>query len=513
MNDLKFSTTNSDIAKLLEISGTLFDISAATSVLGWDQETYMPPKGVIHRGRQLATLSAVYHEKLTNPKVGQLLEKLESTKVSEFERFSLADRALIRETRREYDRAVKIPERLVREMAQVCSTGLETWKEARLKKDFSIFASSLQKIVALKKEEAGLLGFAKSPYDALLDEYEPGMTGEEIDRIFNPLRKEIVLLLNKIVESGKPVSEHFLKGKKYNFNKSRKITEKILEKIGYDFESGRQDVSTHPFTTNFGYADVRVTNRFAGNDLGSSIFSAIHEGGHALYELGIDEKIGDTTLAGGTSLGIHESQSRMWENFIGRSKEFWEYWTPYLKSQFKLQLQNVTPEKVYREINEVRPDFIRVEADEVTYNLHIILRFEIERDLIAGKVEVKDLPEVWNSKFKEMFGLVVPDDSQGVLQDIHWSQGSIGYFPTYTLGNLYSAQIYNTLSREIGGIGEHVSSGNFEPILHWLREKIHRFGGIYEPKELIKNVTGEALNPKYFVNYLNQKYSHLYDLT
>lgn len=512
-----FTTTDPDIAKLLEISSELFDIKGATELLHWDQETYMPPKGVLHRSRQLGTMSAIFHAKLTDKKVGELIKKLED-KTNKSNKTNLSnlndsDKALIREMKRLHDKAVKIPERLVKEMAKAQSDGLEAWKVARQENKFAVFEKPLQKILDLKIEEVNLLGFKKSPYDGLLDEYEPNLTSERVQKVFNPLKLEIVSLLKKIQKSNSAEPKRILREQKFFKEEMTKITEKMLAKIGYDFNAGRQDLSAHPFTINFGHQDVRVTNRYIEQDLASSIFSAIHEGGHGLYELGITETIGNTLLAGGVSLGIHESQSRMWENLIGRSLSFWKYWTPYLQAELPRQVGSSTAEEIYEEVNQVKPGFIRVDADEVTYNLHIIIRFEIEKDLIEKKIQVKDLPEVWNAKYQENLGITPPTNTLGVLQDIHWSQGSIGYFPTYTLGNIYSAQIWNKLTADIPEVFKHIESGNFEPILHWLRTKIHQYGSIYPAEELAKRVTGEELNPKYFTEYLNSKFSHIYDLS
>ncbi|MBI3887716.1 carboxypeptidase M32, partial [Candidatus Microgenomates bacterium] len=436
------------------------DIAGATALLHWDQETYMPVKGIIHRSRQLATLSTIYHQKLTDKKIKKLLEEAAPK--------TIEDKALVREFKRGYDKATKLPDRLISEMVEATSVGLEAWKQARAEKKFSLFQKPLERILKLKLEETELVGYKESPYDALLDDYEPDLTAKKVTAIFEPLRAEIVASLPKILKNQKTPAKKYLTGQHFPLDKAKKATETILAKMGYDFEAGRQDLSTHPFTTNFGIKDVRVTNRFDPQNFQSSIYSAVHEGGHGLYEMGISEKLMNTFLAGGTSLGIHESQSRMWENLIGRSLPFWQYWTPYLQGIFHSQLVGATPEKLFKEVNLVKPDFIRVEADEVTYNLHIILRFEIERDLMEGKFLVSDLPEVWNIKFKNMFGLDVPNDSLGVLQDIHWSQGSIGYFPTYTLGNLYSAQFF----RQMPNMNNHIASGNFEPILLWLRKNI-----------------------------------------
>lgn len=507
-----FTHSNPKIKKLIKISDLTFDLSAAAEVLHWDQETYMPPKGIIHRSRQLATLSTLLHEKLTSPKVGKLLDELENEVKREHSDFNDSDLALVREMRRSYDKATKLPEKLVRDLTEAASSGLEAWKEARTKKDFSIFEPALTRNVALLSQKAELNGYQDSRYNALLDDFEPGVTASEITKIFEPLKKELIDLIKQI-SAKKHSPRNFLRGQKFDQSTMIKVTEKFLEKVGYDFQAGRQDISTHPFTINFGHQDVRVTNRFNTTDLASSIFSAIHEGGHGLYELGISDTIGSSVLAGGASLGIHESQSRTWENIIGRSLNFWRYWTPYLQVEFPNQLGKATPEELYQEVNEVQPGFIRVDADEVTYNLHIILRFEIERDLIEEKIKVPDLPEIWNEKRVKYLGIKPPDDSLGVLQDIHWSQGYIGYFPTYSLGNINAAQFWNKLTEDVKEVDPHIESGNFEPILHWLRQNIHEFGKIYEPNDLLKKVTGQSLNPQYFTNYINKKYSKLYHLT
>lgn len=489
---MTFTTSDPDISRLLEISGELFDLRSAAAVLHWDQETYMPPKGIIHRSRQLATLSGVVHKKLTDHEVGRLIGKTESKTKTD------ADRALVRELKRDYEKAIKIPESLVREISEATSIGLETWKIARQENNFNLFAKPLERILELERKEAELIGFEGSPYNAFLDDYEPGLTVAEVQRLFSILRPEIIDLLKKIQKAERNLTKpSVLRGQNFSRSTMLRVTKKILDRMGFDFSAGRQDLSAHPFTINFGHQDVRVTNRYIPQDLASSIFSAVHEGGHALYELGISGELANTILAGGTSLGIHESQSRLWENFVGRSRPFWKFWSPYLK---------VDAEQVYREANWVEPGFIRVDADEVTYNLHIILRFEIEKDLVERKIKVTDLPEVWNAKMQELLGITPPDVATGVLQDIHWSQGSIGYFPTYTLGNLYAAQFY----RQLGDMSKHIESGNFEPILLWLRKNIHQYGSIYRAKDLVKKVTWEELNPQYFVTYLRQKYAKIY---
>lgn len=484
----QFTATDPDIKVLLEISEELFDIGGATALLHWDQETYMPPKGVLHRSRQLSTLSAIYHARLIDQKTGEAIKKLEGKNLNE------TDAALVREMKRAYDRATRLPESLVREMAKAQSVGLESWKEARNQNKFSVFKGSLQKIIELKIEETRLIGYKDSPYDCLLDEYEPSLTTAQIEPIFEYLKKEIVQILKK--HKNKRTKE-ILRGKKYSKNSMIKITEAMLKRMGYDFEEGRQDLSAHPFTINFGNHDVRITNRYLKNDLGSSIFSAIHEGGHALYELGISENLGGSILAAGTSLGIHESQSRMWENMIGRSLPYWKFWAPLFKA---------SPREIYDEVNKVSSGLIRVDADEITYNLHIAIRFEIEKDLIEEKIKVIDLPEIWKEKYQRYLGVTPPDDASGILQDIHWAQGSIGYFPTYTLGNLYAAQFWHEMKKDIKDLNKHIESGNFAPILNWLRQNIHQYGSIYQARDLVLKVSKNQLDPGYFVNYLKAKF-------
>lgn len=502
-----FTTSDADLKELLELSNELFDLRSVMELMHWDQETYMPPKGVLHRARQLGTMSTVLHHKLTSKQVGQLVNMLTSKLEKSSNQFNDTDKALVREVKRAYDKETKLSERLVREMAQAQSDGLEAWKVARSEQDFKIFEKPLQRIVDLKLEQAELIGYKESPYDSLLDEYEPDLSSKRVTKIFDPLKKEISTLLVHLQKTKHKDPKQILRGQKYSKQKMQEITEKMLAKIGYDFAAGRQDLSAHPFTINFGHQDVRVTNRYIENDLASSIFSAIHEGGHALYEMGIADTIGNSFLAAGTSLGMHESQSRLWENFVGRSLAFWQYWTPFLAAELPRTIANTTPQEIFAEVNQVRPGFIRVDADEVTYNLHIIIRFEIERDLIEKKIKVSDLPEVWNTKYKQSLGIMPPNDALGVLQDIHWSQGSIGYFPTYTLGNLYAAQIWHQLSLDMPQVTKHIASGNFEAILHWLRQHVHQYGMIYRAEDLIKQITREELNPKYFTDYLHAKFT------
>jgi carboxypeptidase Taq len=381
--------------------------------------------------------------------------------------------------------------------------------EARQKSDFSIFAPHLKTIVALKKEEADYLGYEASPYDALLDAYEPGLTVAQVAPLFASLKTPLVALLKKI--KGAPVSpsDDFLH-LYYAPERQLAFGQRVLEAMGYNARNGRQDISAHPFTTSFHPTDVRITTRVDEHDLLSSLFSSIHEGGHALYDQGLNPDYFGTPLGEALSLGIHESQSRLWENGIGRSKAFWKYFYPVLQKTFPEALQKIDMENFYAAINIVRPSLIRVEADELTYNLHIMLRFEIERALMEENLPVEALPTLWNEKMKEYLGVVPDSDADGVLQDVHWSGGAIGYFPTYTLGNLYSVQFLNQAKKEMPDLMSHVEKGNLLPLKTWLNEKIHRWGRSYPSDELVRRVTGEPLNPRYFIEYLTEKFDEIY---
>ncbi|MCX6762923.1 MAG: carboxypeptidase M32 [Candidatus Moranbacteria bacterium] len=419
--------------------------------------------------------------------------------------------AIVRELWREYERQKKLPVAFVKEMAKICSEGHNVWIKAREKSDFGIFLPYLKKIVALKRKEAELVGYKKSPYDALLDTYEPGATSEEISMIFEELKNFLVPFLKKIKNSKVKISQKILAGN-FPTEQQKKFNEEVAKKIGFDFEAGRLDTSVHPFSTGFHPNDVRITTRFRKDNMFDSFFGVIHETGHALYEQGLNAKHFGTPLGEAISHGIHESQSRMWENMVARSKNFWKYFFPKLQKQFPKPFAETKFDDFYRVINDVRPSLIRVEADEVTYSLHIILRFEIEKELIEGSIEVEDLSKIWNAKVKEYLGIKVPSDASGVLQDTHWSGGGIGYFPSYTLGNLYAAQLFNTAKKDLINLEKEISIGQFGHLREWLREKIHIHGKMYSADGLVREVTGEPLTSQYFIDYLKKKYGEIYKI-
>ena len=491
--------------KLLEI----YHLGSALQVLHWDMEVFMPPKGTESRAKTIANLSGILHEKFTSKEFAAFLNKaklqLDAGKLGD------ADSAIVREIWREFERQKKLPMGFVKEMAQVCSEGHNIWIEAKEKSDFKLFLPQLKKIVALKRKEAALVGFKKSPYDALLDTYEPYATSEEISMIFEDLKNFLVPFLKKIEKAKRKVDPNILKGN-FPVDQQKQFDEEVAKKIGFDFEAGRLDTSVHPFSTGFHPSDVRITTRFREYDLLDSFYGVIHEAGHGLYEQGLNVDHFGTPLGEAISHGIHESQSRMWENNVARSKNFWKYFFPKLQKQFPKPFAKTKFDDFYRAINFVEPSLIRVEADEVTYSLHIILRFEIEKELIEGSIEVEDLPKIWNAKMKEYLGVKVPNDANGVLQDVHWSGGGVGYFPSYALGNLYAAQFYNTAKNDLIDLEKEIAAGEFGHLREWLRKKIHIHGKMYSADGLVREVTGEPLTSQYFIDYLKKKYGEIYNI-
>ena len=481
------------------------DINMAIALLHWDQEVYMPPKGADARGKQLSTLSALSHRLFTDAEIGALLTQLEAAPLS-------GDDALtVSETRRDYDLATKLPEAFVADMAEHQSKAYQAWTAARAAARFADFQPSLEKMVDLLRRKADYLGYEDTPYDALLDEYERGLSTAFLRDLFGGLAAKQSAILQRIAASGAQRSFPWL-DQEWDESAQNEITLRVLKDIGFDFDAGRQDKSVHPFTTNFDLHDVRVTTRFSPRELFSALTGSIHEGGHALYEQGFLESDRRSVLGQAISLGIHESQSRMWENMIGRSLPFWQHYTPLLREHHGVKLDGVSPEDIYRAINLVAPSFIRVEADECSYNLHIILRFEIETALIEGRLAVKDVPEAWNARFKELLGLDVPSDAMGCLQDIHWSHGSMGYFPTYALGNLYAAQLLEKIAQDLPTLWQDVGQGQFAALLEWLRAKVHRVGRRKTATQLLTEVTGAKPSPEAFLRYLEKKYLPLYGI-
>lgn len=495
--------------KLKEDLEEMAHLKAAIAVLAWDQEVFMPPKGIEMRAKTISNLVIILHEKFVSKDFESLLLKVK--KLADNKKLNDNENCIIREIWREFEREKKMPSDFVKELAIVSTMAKNVWAEARKKADFKIFLPYLKKLVELKRKEAKLVGFKNNPYDALLETYEPNITTEEISVVFDDLKKFLIPFLKKIKKSKIKINPNILKGsypteKQINFNKF------IAKKIGFDFEAGRLDISAHPFTTNFNTQDVRITTRFKDYDILDSFSSTIHEAGHAMYEQGILTENFGTPLGESVSTGIHESQSKIWENIVGKGRPFWKFFYPIIQKNFPKPFSKIKFNGFYRTLNCVKPSFIRIESDEITYNLHIIMRFEIEKELIDGSIKVEDLPKIWNNKVKEYFGIKVPNNAQGVLQDIHWSEGYFGYFPTYALGNLYSAQFYNAARRDIKNLEENFSKGQFSQFREWLKANIHIHGKMYSAKELLERITGEKLNSRYFIDYIKNKYSEIYNI-
>ena len=494
--------------KLKALIAEVADLNAAQAVLGWDQQTYMPPGGAEARGNQLATLGSLTHQKFTSEEIGQLIADL---KVEFADADPDSDDArYIKVASKDYDEATKVPTEYVAKFAQLTAHGHESWAKAREASDFSIFQADLEEIVEMRKEYVSFFPPADHPYDTLLDQFEPGMKTADVQKIFGVLRERQVELLKAIADA-KQVNDDFMH---INYPEKQQwdFGVEVATKFGYDWNRGRQDKSVHPFTTSFGVNDVRITTRFMEDFFPSALFGTMHEAGHGLYELGVNQEYERTPLNGGASLGVHESQSRLWENLVGRSMPFWENFYPRLKETFPTQLGNIDLPNFYKGINKVEPSLIRVEADEATYNMHIMLRLELEIAMIEGSVAIKDLPELWNTKFQEYLGITPSNDAEGVLQDIHWSFGGLGYFSTYALGNLISVQLWEKINEDIPDLDEQIRQGKFEALLGWLRTNVHVYGRKYEPQELVQKVTGSKITPEPYLRYLEGKYSEIYGL-
>lgn len=491
--------------QLKSIAADLVDLGRIVGVLGWDQQVYMPPAGAESRGHQLALIQRLIHERQTSPELGKLLDELKPYAAGLDP--DSDDARLVKVAVRAYDNAVRIPTSLVEELARVATRANMAWVEARQKSDFTIFQPHLEKIVELTLQYASYFPEMEHPYDALLDNFEPGMKTADVKAIFDGLRPRQVELIQAI-RSRPQVDDSFLH-RPFDEQKQWDFGVEVISRFGYDWKSGRQDKAPHPFTIGLGSRDVRITTRVAPNFLNTMLFGTIHESGHALYNQGFAPHLDRTGLDGGASLGIHESQSRTWETLVGRSLPFWEFFYPRLQEYFP-QLAGIPLETFYRGINKVEPSLIRVEADEATYNLHIMLRLEIELALIEGKLAVKDLPEYWNAKMQEYLGLTPPNDALGVLQDVHWSYGSIGYFATYALGNLIAAQLWQKANQDIPDLTDQIRCGDFSGLLGWSRDRIHRHGSKFEPQELVMMATGSKIDPAPYLAYLTEKYSAIY---
>jgi carboxypeptidase Taq len=495
-----------------ELLGRIKERSTLESIggmLGWDERTYMPAKGSAHRAEQMALVARLGHEMLTAPRIGELLDTLER---SALVKDAQADAAVnVREIRRVHDRAVKMPKELVEELARVTTRAQQVWQEARQADNFAAFEPSLNKIVALKRQEAQAIGYKESPYDALLDEYEPGATAREITGVFAALRAELVPLIAAIAAGGKQPRRDILQ-RDYPVARQEVFGQAAAAAIGFDFTSGRLDVTAHPFCSGIGPGDCRLTTRYDARHFNKGFFGILHEAGHGIYDQGLEPDHFGTPLGSAVSLGIHESQSRLWENQVGRSRAFWEHFFPCARQVFPGTLDDVSVDDFVFAINDVQRSFIRVEADEATYNMHIILRFELEQALIGGELEARDVPAAWNDKFHKFFQLTPPSQAMGSLQDIHWSMGGLGYFPTYTLGNLYAAQFMDTARRDLGDVDADFRRGDFSRLKNWLTEKVHRPGQRYRPQDLCRRITGQPLSHKPLLAYLRRKYEPLYGI-
>lgn len=494
---------------VLRVMRNASDLQSAIALLGWDQETYMPPAAVVTRAEQIATLSAMAHSILTSDSSQRLAEFFAQLLPALDGELSELEKRIVRVFVRQVHQAVALPEDFVRRKARVTTLAQERWKQARATSSFALFRDDLAALVELAREEAQHRGFTQHPYDALLDLYEPGMTVQTLSPIFERLSQATQEILDAVKTSGVAADRSILT-QHFPAQKQLEAARTVIEAMGFDFSAGRVDLSAHPFCTSFATADVRLTTRINEHDLRSCLFGLIHEAGHGLYEQGMRAELDGTLAREGASMGIHESQSLFWENIIARSEEFWHWALPVLQSHFPSQLAGVTPKQMYRAINLVEPSLIRIEADEVTYNMHIILRYRIETQLLEGSMTVDEVPEQWNTLTRELLGIEVPDDARGCLQDIHWSFGGFGYFPSYTLGKLYAAMFRRALLEAIPEAPNLIRRGEFAPIRQWLKDSIHQWGRTREPAELVTSVTGGTLTERDFVEYAWEKVRRIY---
>lgn len=483
----------------------LADVEFTIGVMSWDKEVNLPKQGANFRSQQIATLSGIAHEIFTDEKFGQELQELAaaSTQLDEKAAKNVAN------TLHDYQRVKKFNKEFVIKRSHAVSKGYHSWLKAREANDFDVLKPALADLIDIKKEEAEILGYEKHPYDALMEYYEPGCRVAQLDILFKDVRHQLVDFVAKI-RAQPQVDASFL-SKKYDKDKQWQFGLDILKNIGYDFTAGRQDISAHPFTVNFSPQDVRVTTRIDEHNFGSMTWSCIHEGGHALYEQGLPTEQYGLPLGKYISLGIHESQSRLWENNVGRSLPYWKAHYAKAQATFPENLSGVSLPQFYKGINQINPSLVRVESDELHYHFHILIRYEIEKGLIEGSLSVNDLREIWNDKYKTYLNVDVPDDNNGVLQDIHWAHGSIGYFPTYSLGSFYAAQFFEQALKDMPNLLEQIEKGDNSQLLQWLRSNIHQHGRFYTAEELCKVVTGEPLNFKYFMDYTKKKYSGIYN--
>ncbi len=493
--------------KLILMSSQLRNIERTLFLLAWDERTYMPEGALPGRSQMNAGLAKIHHNILTSQEMKRCLKELNKPTI--YDDLDDLRRASVREMTRRFEKKYSIPDELVEKIAKAASEGQAVWKKARAASDFEMFVPCLKRNLELKKESAEYMGYENEPYDALLDEYEPGLTAKRVKKVFDPMKKGLSDLVDRISSTSSSEYEKYHRDKIFRIAAQKELCSRIARDIGFDFNSGRLDETVHPFTVGMDY-DVRITNRYDENNL-SSIYSLLHESGHGMYEQGIDKELFGTPLGKYASMGYHESQSRMWENFVGRNHHFMDYLYPLVVEYFP-GVKSVKIDDFYRTVNHVEPSYIRVEADEITYNLHIALRFDIELGLLRDEITPAETEIIWQDKMEEYMGLRPEDPALGVLQDIHWSSGAFGYFPSYALGNLYAAQIFYTIEDEIPSLFDDISKGQFIPLFEWLRDNIHSHGRTYLPEELTKRLTGEPLDFKYFHRYVKEKYGEIYDL-
>ena len=484
-------------------------LSEAAGLLGWDQQTYMPQGAAVGRGEQSATLNQFIHDMFVGAETETLLAQAERD--TEGADPDSDEVRMVAAVRRDYNRETRLPSDLVADLSRHRAISHSIWVRARQESDFQAFAPALERMLDLTRKRAECLGYKEHIYDALLDAYEPGMKQSDVARMFTDLKPALVALTHAIGSSAIPADDSLLH-RSYPIDIQRKLTLSLAAEFGFDFKRGRQDEAAHPFCSGFNRDDVRITTRFDPTFLGQALYATLHETGHGLYEQGYPPEYDSTPLGASTSLGVHESQSRLWENLVGRSRPYCEYVFPKLQAAFPEALGGESADAFYRAVNVVRPSLVRVEADEVTYNLHIMLRFELECELLTGELAVKDLPTAWNARMQSYFGLTPPDDAHGVLQDVHWSEGLVGYFPTYALGNLVSGQLWSAIHAALPDIEGQIRRGQFADLLEWLRANVHRHGRKYLPAELVQRATNEALTSRYYLGYLTGKYGEIYGL-
>jgi carboxypeptidase Taq len=490
--------------ELIRLSREETLLSSCADLLEWDEEVFMPPGGGKQRAEQLAVLAGLSHDRATDPRYDDLLSVLEtSSLVSDPESPAAVN---VRELRRGFDRERRMPRRLVEESARVTSLAQKVWAKARKNNDYKTFAPWLDQIIALAREEADAAGHNGTRYDALLDDYEPGVTTEQLSKLFASLTSDLIPLVEALKENS---TSPRLTTKRFPLDRQRVFSQSVAETVGFDFQRARLDLGQHPFCTSIGPGDVRIALRFVGTDITAGIFTLLHEVGHGLYDQGLDPAHYGTPMGEAVSLGLHESQSRLWENFVGRSAGFWRHFYPLLQNTFPEALKKVSLETFRDTIDRVEPGLIRVDADEVTYNLHIVIRFELERALLSGDLVSADLPGAWSELYQRHLGVTPTDDRSGCLQDAHWSEGLIGYFPAYALGNIYAAQIFNAAERDLGSLDDAFAAGDFGGLRRWLGENIHRHGMRFRSHQIIQRITGTAPDASALVEHLSNRYSRL----